>query len=65
MYDVTRPETFANLTKIWAKEIERYSTNQDCIKILVANKVDRVSELWVLIILCSFLNGEVMLFSGR
>lgn len=44
VYDVTRPETFANLTKLWAKEIERYCTNQDCIKILVANKVDRVSE---------------------
>nr|GMD32180.1 ras-related protein RABC2a-like [Ipomoea batatas] len=44
VYDVTRPETFANLTKIWAKEIERYCTNQDCIKILVANKVDRDDE---------------------
>ncbi|PSR98068.1 Ras-related protein like [Actinidia chinensis var. chinensis] len=41
VYDVTRRETFTNLSETWAKEVELYSTNQDCIKILVANKVDR------------------------
>ncbi|GFZ14685.1 similar to RAB GTPASE HOMOLOG B18 [Actinidia rufa] len=41
VYDVTRRETFTNLLETWAKEVELYSTNQDCIKILVANKVDR------------------------
>ncbi|XP_077253193.1 ras-related protein RABC2a-like [Tasmannia lanceolata] len=44
VYDVTRRETFTNLSDVWAKEVELYSTNQDCIKILVGNKVDRVSE---------------------
>ena len=44
VYDVTRRETFTNLSDIWAKEIDLYSTNQDCIKMLVGNKVDRESE---------------------
>ncbi|XP_057475782.1 ras-related protein RABC2a-like isoform X2 [Actinidia eriantha] len=44
VYDVTRRETFTNLLETWAKEVELYSTNQDCIKILVANKVDRDGE---------------------
>ncbi|KAJ6843108.1 ras-related protein RABC2a-like [Iris pallida] len=44
VYDVTRRETFTNLSDVWAKEVELYSTNQDCIKILVGNKVDKESE---------------------
>ncbi|XP_022767261.1 ras-related protein RABC2a isoform X1 [Durio zibethinus] len=44
VYDVTRRETFTNLSDIWAKEVELYSTNQDCLKMLVGNKVDRDSE---------------------
>ncbi|CAA2968710.1 ras-related RABC1 [Olea europaea subsp. europaea] len=44
VYDVTRRETFINLSDIWAKEIDLYSTNQDCIKMLVGNKVDKDSE---------------------
>ncbi|XP_020580435.1 ras-related protein RABC2a-like isoform X1 [Phalaenopsis equestris] len=44
VYDVTRRETFTNLSEIWAKEIELYSTNQDCIKMLVGNKVDMESD---------------------
>ncbi|KAL0323294.1 UNVERIFIED_CONTAM: Ras-related protein RABC1 [Sesamum angustifolium] len=43
-YDVTRRETFTNLSDIWAKEIDLYSTNQDCIKMLVGNKVDKEGE---------------------
>lgn len=42
VYDVTRRETFTNLSDIWAKEIDLYSTSQDCIKMLVGNKVDKV-----------------------
>ena len=42
MYDVTRRETFTNLSDIWAKEIDLYLTNQNCIKMLVGNKVDKV-----------------------
>ncbi|XP_022133444.1 ras-related protein RABC2a-like [Momordica charantia] len=44
VYDVTRRETFTNLLNIWAKEVELYLTNHECIKILVGNKVDRGSE---------------------
>ncbi|MBA0550745.1 hypothetical protein Golob_021667 [Gossypium lobatum] len=44
VYDVTRRETFTNLSTVWAKEVELYSTNQDCAKMLVGNKVDRDSE---------------------
>ncbi|KAF2306837.1 hypothetical protein GH714_021884 [Hevea brasiliensis] len=43
VYDVTRRETFTNLSEIWAKEIDLYSTNQDCIKMLVGNKVDKIN----------------------
>ncbi|EXB39458.1 Ras-related protein RABC2a [Morus notabilis] len=41
VYDVTRRETFTNLLNIWAKEVELYSSNPECIKILVGNKVDK------------------------
>ncbi|GAB2232090.1 hypothetical protein Droror1_Dr00011112 [Drosera rotundifolia] len=44
VYDVTRRETFTNLREIWAREIDLYSTNQDCIKMLVGNKVDKEGE---------------------
>ncbi|KAI0494388.1 hypothetical protein KFK09_024522 [Dendrobium nobile] len=43
VYDVTRRDTFTNLSDIWAKEIELYSTNQDCIKMVVGNKVDKLN----------------------
>ncbi|OWM63933.1 ras-related protein RABC1-like [Punica granatum] len=44
VYDVTRRETFTNLSEIWAREIDLYSTNPDCIKMLVGNKVDKESD---------------------
>ncbi|KAK6147089.1 hypothetical protein DH2020_018001 [Rehmannia glutinosa] len=44
VYDVTRRDTFTNLSDVWAKELELYSTHEDCIKMLVGNKVDRESE---------------------
>ncbi|KAK8663746.1 hypothetical protein V6N13_083551 [Hibiscus sabdariffa] len=44
IYDVTRRETFTSLSEVWTKEVELYSTNQDCIKMLVGNKVDKESE---------------------
>ncbi|KAK8633071.1 hypothetical protein V6N13_013925 [Hibiscus sabdariffa] len=44
VYDVTRRETFTNLSEVWSREVELYSTNQDCVKMLVGNKVDRDSE---------------------
>ncbi|XP_021824067.1 alpha carbonic anhydrase 1, chloroplastic-like [Prunus avium] len=42
VYDVTRRDTFTNLSDVWAKEVELYSTNKDCAKMLVGNKVDRI-----------------------
>ncbi|XP_022143972.1 ras-related protein RABC2a-like [Momordica charantia] len=44
VYDVTRRESFINLSDIWANEVELYLTDQDCVKMLVGNKVDRESE---------------------
>lgn len=44
VYDVTRRETFTNLSEVWSKELELYSTNQECVKMLVGNKVDKDSE---------------------
>ncbi|OAY42747.1 ras-related protein RABC2a [Manihot esculenta] len=44
VYDVTQKQTFTNLANIWTKEVELYSTNKDCVKILVGNKVDKESE---------------------
>ncbi|KAG0459155.1 hypothetical protein HPP92_022283 [Vanilla planifolia] len=44
VYDVTQRETFTNIVEVWVKELELYSTNQDCIKVLVGNKVDKESE---------------------
>ncbi|URE17117.1 hypothetical protein MUK42_10828 [Musa troglodytarum] len=44
VYDVTRRETFTNLSDVWAREIDLYSTNQDCIKMLVGNKVDKILD---------------------
>ncbi|KVI00002.1 ras-related protein RABC2a [Cynara cardunculus var. scolymus] len=47
VYDVTRRETFTNLSEVWAKEVDLYSTNQDCVKMLVGNKVDKDTERFV------------------
>ncbi|KAL7612733.1 hypothetical protein Lser_V15G05349 [Lactuca serriola] len=47
VYDVTRRDTFTSLLDIWAKEVERYSTNQDCVKMLIGNKVDKGLERFV------------------
>ncbi|KAF2289853.1 hypothetical protein GH714_038920 [Hevea brasiliensis] len=44
VYDVTQKQTFTNLANLWAKEVELYSTNKDCVKLLVGNKVDKESE---------------------
>ncbi|KZV15220.1 hypothetical protein F511_28569 [Dorcoceras hygrometricum] len=44
VYDVTRRDTFTNLSDVWAKELELYSTDENCIKMLVGNKVDIGSD---------------------
>ncbi|CAN1339620.1 Ras-related protein RABC2a [Linum perenne] len=43
-YDVTNRETFTSLSEIWARDVELYSTNLDCVKLVVGNKVDKDSE---------------------
>ncbi|XP_024386900.1 ras-related protein RABC1 [Physcomitrium patens] len=40
VYDVTRRATFTDLSDVWLKEVDRYSTNKDCIMMLVGSKVD-------------------------
>jgi GTPase SAR1 family protein len=44
VYDVTRRETFDNLSEVWLREVNMYSTVPDCVKLVVANKVDREGE---------------------
>ncbi|KAJ7563632.1 hypothetical protein O6H91_03G117900 [Diphasiastrum complanatum] len=41
VYDVTRRDTFTNLSDVWLKEVELHVNNEDCVKLLVGNKVDR------------------------
>ncbi|KAL6902354.1 hypothetical protein ACP4OV_005230 [Aristida adscensionis] len=47
VYDVTKRESFTNLADVWAKEIELHSTNKECVKMLVGNKVDKDEERMV------------------
>lgn len=42
VYDVTRQETFSKLDN-WLNELETYCTRNDLVKMLVGNKIDRVS----------------------
>ena len=42
MYDVTRRDTFEDLEQVWMKEVEMYSTVEDAIRMVVANKTDLV-----------------------
>jgi len=41
VYDVAKRESFTNLADVWTKEIELHSTNKECVKMLVGNKVDK------------------------
>jgi len=43
-YDVTRRETFESIEDIWMKEVDMYSTVDDAVKMVVANKVDKVCQ---------------------
>lgn len=44
-YDVTRRETFESLDEIWMREVDMYSTIDDAVKMVVANKLDKVHSL--------------------
>lgn len=43
VYDVTRRDSFAKLEN-WLNELETYSTRNDIVKMLVGNKIDKVSH---------------------
>eukprot|EP00823_Brevimastigomonas_motovehiculus_P000465 TRINITY_DN10580_c0_g1_i1.p1 TRINITY_DN10580_c0_g1~~TRINITY_DN10580_c0_g1_i1.p1 ORF type:complete len:218 (+),score=25.62 TRINITY_DN10580_c0_g1_i1:36-689(+) len=43
VYDVTDRESFENV-RDWIKEIDLYSTNEDAVKLMVGNKIDKNSE---------------------
>ena len=51
VYDITRRETFDALAEVWSKEVDMYSTVDDCVKIVIGNKVDKAKgereEGWV------------------
>lgn len=47
VYDVTRRETFTKLDN-WLNELETYCTRNDLVKMLVGNKIDRVSVFLVM-----------------
>uniref|UniRef100_A0ACD5U6M0 Uncharacterized protein n=1 Tax=Avena sativa TaxID=4498 RepID=A0ACD5U6M0_AVESA len=44
VYDVSKRESFTNLGDVWTKEIDLNSSNKDCIKMLVGNKVDKKQD---------------------
>lgn len=53
VYDVTRRETFAKLEN-WLNELDTYCTRNDLVKMLVGNKIDKVSyTLCILVFLYS------------
>ena len=41
-YDVTRRETFESISDIWMREVDMYATIDNAVKMVVANKVDKV-----------------------
>lgn len=43
VYDVTRRDSFTKLEN-WLNELETYSTRNDIVKMLVGNKIDKVSH---------------------
>lgn len=43
VYDVTNRASFENVME-WLKEIDIYSTNDDAVKLLVGNKIDKTAE---------------------
>lgn len=50
-YDVTRRETFDSLDDIWMREVDMYSTIDESVKMVVANKCDKVTAATVISLL--------------
>ena len=44
VYDITRRDTFDDLAEIWQREVDMYSTVEDCVKIVIGNKVDKAEQ---------------------
>lgn len=63
MYDVTRRETFVRLEN-WLSELETYCTRNDIVKMLVGNKIDKVSAIMKLCAYCNFPLITCMLIMG-
>lgn len=55
MYDVARRDTFENLD-LWLQEVEVYSPagGRDVVKLLVGNKIDKVRQPFMCIVLYPF-----------
>lgn len=45
VYDVTKRDTFTKLEN-WLNELETYTTRNDIVKMLVGNKIDKVSDTY-------------------
>lgn len=58
VYDVTRRETFTKLDN-WLNELETYCTRNDLVKMLVGNKIDRVSSVTFIFARVVWLTSEV------
>mmetsp|Transcript_22746 Transcript_22746/g.31707 ORF Transcript_22746/g.31707 Transcript_22746/m.31707 type:complete len:202 (+) Transcript_22746:156-761(+) len=43
-YDVTRRDTFENLSEIWLREVDMYSTVQEAVWMIVGNKIDQTAD---------------------
>ncbi len=43
VYDITARDSFENLQH-WLSEVDIYSTNEQCVKLLIANKTDQSAE---------------------
>lgn len=46
VYDTSSRETFDKLEE-WLNEVEMYSTKKDIIKMLVGNKIDKVTSIYI------------------
>lgn len=64
VYDVTRRETFTKLDN-WLNELETYCTRNDLVKMLVGNKIDRVSVFLVMYQMFMFPLRLTRLFDQR
>lgn len=54
VYDVSSRESFQGL-EVWLNELDSYATKKDLIKMLVANKIDKVKRTGMSVSLCSYI----------